>query len=331
MNALVTGGAGFIGSHVAEHLLNAGHKVVVLDDLSGGAATNVPSAALLLTGSITDADLVDRICRSFEIDVIYHLAAYAAEGLSHFIRRFNYENNVIGSVNLINAAINHNVKRFVFTSSIAVYGAQAPPFDESMQPQPMDPYGVAKWSIEQDLEIAHRTHDLQYTIFRPHNVFGERQNLGDRYRNVVGIFMNQCMKEYPMSIFGDGTQRRAFTHVDNVAPWIASCWDTPATANKTYNIGGDVDWSVNDLAAVVAREMGVPGHVVYLPHRHEAHVARSSHFPLIRDMGYKLTVSTEDGIRRMAAWAKDMGPATPSSFGKIEIERNLPPSWKDNA
>ena len=193
--SLITGGAGFIGAHLTRELLSLGHEVVVLDDLSGGFQENVPSAAKLVVGSITDHSLIDSLFEQHRFDYCYHLAAYAAEGLSHFIRRFNYTNNLIGSVNLINASVRYEVKRFVFTSSIAVYGAGELPLRESNTPHPEDPYGIAKLAVEMDLAAAKSMFGLESTIFRPHNVYGEFQNLGDRYRNVVGIFMNQIMQE----------------------------------------------------------------------------------------------------------------------------------------
>ncbi len=225
--SLVTGGAGFMGSHVAEHLLAIGHDVVVLDDLSGGFRENVPAGATFVEGSILDHTLVDRLFNRHSFDYVYHLAAYAAEGLSHFIKRFNYNNNLIGSVNLINAAINHGTKCLVFTSSIAVYGAGQSPMSEAMIPIPEDSYGIAKLAVEQELRVSHEMFGLEYVIFRPHNVYGERQNIGDRYRNVVGIFMNQLLRAEPMTIFGDGNQLRAFTHIDDVAPIIAQVGRIP--------------------------------------------------------------------------------------------------------
>src|SRR5258707_11260648 len=151
--SLVTGGAGFIGSHVADHLLRLGHKVVVLDDLSGGFIDNVPAGATFVNGSILDEQLVERLFAKNEFSYVYHLAAYAAENLSHFIKRFNYQNNLIGSVNLINAAVNHGVKCFVFTSSIAVYGNFTPPFREDIGCTPVDSYRIAKLAVESELRI----------------------------------------------------------------------------------------------------------------------------------------------------------------------------------
>src|SRR5438477_2083455 len=254
--SLVTGGAGFMGSHVAEHLIKLGHRVIVLDDLSGGFRDNVPAGAEFVEGSIQDRRLIDHLFEQNSFDYVYHLAAYAAEGLSHFIKRFNYNNNLIGSINLINASVNHNVKCFVFTSSIAVYGAGQSPMNEAMIPVPEDSYGIAKLAVERELKVTHEMFGLNYVIFRPHNVYGERQNIGDRYRNVVGIFMNQLLKGEPMTIFGDGTQKRAFTHIDDVAPIIANSVNVPEMRNQIFNVGADLPYSVKELAQVVAQTMG---------------------------------------------------------------------------
>ena len=188
---------------------------------------------------------------------MYHLAAYAAEGLSHFIKRFNYTNNVIGSVNLINAAINTGVKGFVFTSSIAVYGrSTVVPMTEETTPEPEDPYGIAKYAVEQELAASREMFGLDYMIFRPHNVYGPRQNIADRYRNVVGIFMNQILQGQPMTIFGDGTQTRAFSYIDDVAPIMAAALEEPRAWNQVFNVGADRPWQLNELAERVAAAMG---------------------------------------------------------------------------
>jgi UDP-glucose 4-epimerase len=325
--SLVTGGAGFIGSHVAENLLRMGHKVVVLDDLSGGFRENVPSGAVFVQGSILDYRLVEDLFRKHSFVYVYHFAAYAAEGLSHFIKRFNYNNNLIGSVNLINAAVNYGVKDFVFTSSIAVYGAGQVPMREDTIPIPEDSYGISKLAVEQELKVTHEMFGLNYVIFRPHNVYGERQNIGDRYRNVVGIFMNQLLQGKPMTIFGDGTQQRAFTHIDDVAPVIASCVEHRAAINQIFNVGADIPHSVNHLATVVAAAMHKQPRIEHLAARNEVKIAFSDHSKAESVFGKRHQISLEAGVQKMADWVKKNGARESSTFEAIEIERNLPPSW----
>ena len=326
--SLVTGAAGFMGSHVARHCLELGHEVVAVDDLSGGFVENVPHGAQFVTGSVSDAAFVDSLFEGDRFDFVYHLAAYAAEGLSHFIRRFNYTNNVIGSVNLINGAVRTEVDRFIFTSSIAVYGTNQLPMTEDLIPSPEDPYGVAKYAVELDLRAAHEMFGLEYTIFRPHNVYGEHQNMGDRYRNVVGIFMNQVMQGEPMTIFGDGSQKRAFSHIDDVAPLIAGCVDLPATQCEVFNVGADEPTTVGELAALVAAAFGVASNVRHLEARNEVMNAYASHDKARRVFGERDGVSLADGIGRMAAWAKARGPQPTPVFGEIEVTKNLPPAWR---
>jgi len=326
--SLVTGGAGFMGSHVADQLLGAGHEVVVLDDLSGGYRDNVPEGAAFVEGSITDTGCIEQLFSDHDFDRVYHLAAYAAEGLSHFIRRFNYTNNVTGSINLINASVNRGVKCFVFTSSIAVYGPGQTPMREDMTPEPEDPYGIAKYAVELDLAAAHRMFGLDYVIFRPHNVYGERQNTADRYRNVIGIFMNQVMRGEPCSIFGDGEQTRAFSHIDDVAPMIARSPDVPAALGRIFNVGADRPYTVNELARIVHQAMGRDTGVDYLDARNEVVHAFSDHSLAHETFGRGPGIDLETGVTRMAEWAKQLGPRAATTFKGIEIEKNLPPSWR---
>jgi UDP-glucose 4-epimerase len=326
---LVTGGAGFIGAHLTRALVERGHDVVVLDDLSGGFADNVDERARLIEGSIVDHELVGEMFAREHFEHVYHLAAYAAEGLSHFIKRFNYENNVIGSVNLINASVNHGVDCFVFTSSIAVYGAGQVPMREDMRPEPEDSYGIAKLAVERELAVSHEMWGLDYSIFRPHNVYGELQNIGDRYRNVLGIFVNQIMQGEPLSIFGDGEQTRAFSYVGDVVPAIADAPFTDGARGEVFNVGADTPYSVNELADVVRRAMGVPDHpVVHHDARNEVVHAFSDHSKTARVFGSPAATPLEDGVERMVAWAREHGPRATSEFASIEIRRNLPPSWE---
>jgi UDP-glucose 4-epimerase len=327
MTILVTGGAGFVGSHVTEELAKTGHQVIVLDDLSGGVAGNVVEDATLIQGSITDVELVNTLFGQYNFTYVFHFAAYAAEGLSHFIRRFNYENNLIGSINLINASVNYGVKCFVFASSIAVYGKNQLPMHEALVPEPEDPYGVAKLAVEQDLKIAHKMFGLPYIVFRPHNIYGERQNITDKYRNVVGIFMNQIMNNQSMTIFGDGTQTRAFSYIRDVAPIMAHSIFCQAAYNQIFNIGADKESSIRELAHCVAAAMGVEPQIVYLERREEVHHAYASHDKAERVFGKRQTVDLLLGLRNMAEWVKQIGPRDQAKSSRIEITKNLPKAW----
>jgi UDP-glucose 4-epimerase len=325
--SLVTGGAGFMGSHVADHLIQMGHRVIVLDDLSGGFRENVPRESKFVEASILDHTAINHLFEQHSFDYVYHLAAYAAEGLSHFIKRFNYNNNLVGSVNLINAAINHDVKCFVFTSSIAVYGAGQSPMSEEMVPVPEDSYGISKLAVEQELRVSHEMFGLDYIIFRPHNVYGERQNIGDRYRNVVGIFMNQLLQGEPMTIFGDGSQQRAFTHIRDVAPIIAESVDFTGARNHLFNVGADIPYTVNELAEVVSHAMGKPCNISYLDARNEVKVAFSDHSKAERVFGAREKTALPQGVSTMAEWVRRHGARKSSVFEEIEVARNLPASW----
>jgi len=327
-NVLVTGGAGFIGSHVAEALHKKNNKVIVLDDLSGGFQENVVPGVEFVRGTITDHEFINRLFDDRKFDFVFHLAAYAAEGLSHFIKRFNYNNNLIGSMNLINASVNTGVKCFVFTSSIAVYGASPQlPMTEETPAHPEDSYGIAKLAVEQELMVCREMFDLDYIIFRPHNVFGERQNIGDKYRNVVGIFMNQILQGQPMSVFGDGKQTRAFSYIDDVAPVIADSIDVTGAYNQVFNIGADQHYSVNELAEAVGKAMGVEPNIAHLPARNEVMHAYSSHEKIRRVFGDRELTSLGDGLSRMADWVKEHGARSSRKFGEIEIEKNFPKAW----
>lgn len=328
--SLVTGGAGFVGAHVTNSLVDMGHKVIVLDDLSGGYKENVNPKAIFIKGSILDHEMLAKLFDEYKFDYVYHLAAYAAEGLSHFIKRFNYNNNLIGSINLINESVKHKVKCFVFTSSIAVYGAIPPPMTEDTTPVPEDPYAISKIAVENDLRVTHEMFGLNYIIFRPHNVYGEYQNLGDKYRNVVGIFMNQLMQGIPLTIFGDGEQSRAFSYIGDVAPHIANSVNVKEAYNQIINVGGDNVYTVNDLTTTVMDAMGIGGQIRHVESRNEVKHAFSDHSKAKRLFQYEASTTLQEGLNKMAGWAKSAGIRKSKKFENIEIMEKLPPIWLED-
>lgn len=319
---LVTGVAGFIGSHVAEHCLRAQREVVGVDDLSGGFRSSVPAGVRFVTGDLRDPAAVESLwANEGPFEVVYHLAAFAAEGLSHQVRRHNYLTNLVATINLLNASVRGGTRHFVFTSSIAVYGTGQLPLREDSVPRPEDPYGIAKYACELDIEAAARTYGINYTIFRPHNVYGERQNLADPHRNVIAIFLRQGLNGEPMSVFGDGSQTRAFTHVDDVAPLIARAPWVDGARNAVLNVGSDDAVRVIDLASEVSSALGIPVRIRTLPARPEVQHAVSDHSRARSIFGTDSPVQLKDGLRRMAAWARSLEMAPKRPFGALEIER----------
>ena len=336
---LVTGGAGFLGAHVARECLALGMRVTVVDDLSGGSARNLPAGAAFVRGDLRDAAFVDGLFRNrttaTRFKYVYHLAAYAAEGLSHFIRSYNYRTNLVASALLVNAAIKFGVRCFVFTSSIAVYGTGQLPLSERAALAPEDPYGIGKLAMELDLAAAGRQFGLEWVVFRPHNVYGPLQNAADRYRNVLGIFLSQLRAAAPLTIFGDGAQTRSFTYVDDVAQPIARAPLHPQLYRQIFNVGADEQTTLNELAALLSQAWGAPLHVTRLPPRNEVRHARATHHKLRCFLGAHAVAPTplREGIARTVAWALEQLPPTTEDvargFGAVEVLRGLPPSWRD--
>lgn len=328
---LVTGAAGFMGSHVAQILADRGHQVAAVDDLSGGFRENVPENCRFYSVSINQP--LEDLFQEFRPELVYHLAAYAAEGLSHHIPIFNYTNNLLGTANVLSAAYRNGVRHFVYTSSIAVYGhPQTPePFDESTAPCPCDPYGISKLACEHHVRAFHDYYGgPDYTIFRPHNVFGPRQNIADPYRNVVGIFFRSALQGESMPIFGDGSQTRSFSYVSPVAEAIAAAPWVPEAKGKTINIGGDESMSVRVLAETVARVMNVPCQVRRLEPRAEVVHAHCRH-DLARRLfpdAYEKSLSIAEGLQRTAEFVRRQPIPQPTECPcPIEIADRLPPAW----
>ena len=330
MKILITGVAGLLGSRLADWIIdNTDHTVIGIDNLSGGFIENINKEVIFCKLDLVHED-ISKVFEKHNPDIVYHFAAYAAEGLSPFIRRYNYENNLIASINLINCAIKHNIKRFIFASSMSVYGdAHEPPFSEEMQQAPIDPYGVAKYSVEQDLKIAYEQHGLQYTIIRPHNFYGRNQNIWDKYRNVLGIWMYQILNDQRPTIFGDGEQVRAFSYVDDslVPFWNAS--QRKACVGEIINLGGIKETSINEACEVLIKVTGTKLKPVYLEQRHEVKHAWSTWQKSVDMLDFKHSIGLEEGLSKMWEWAKTQPMRNRFVWSHYELEKGIYKFWSN--
>jgi len=325
---LVTGVAGLLGSHFSRHLLKKDHTVIGVDDFSGGYRDFVDPRVILIEGNLVDESFVKRTFVTTKPDYVYHFAAYAAVGLSPFIRTFNYKNNVVASANVINGCINNNVKKVIFASSMDVYGPQDPPFTESMIPWPEDPYGIAKFTVEQDLAAASRLFGIKYSVVRPHNVFGIYQNIWDKYRNVIGIWIRKTLSGEPISVYGDGSQIRSFSDVK----YYMEPFEKLMTLGdgETYNLGADSYISIIDAAQKfqrIAREFGYNPDIVHFEPRDEVDVAYCEHTKAKNDLNFKDETSFEELVRDMFVWAMDQ-PDRAVKTKEYEVEKKMYSYWR---
>jgi len=328
---LITGVCGLIGSNFAEYLISKyGDEVEIIgiDDLSGGYLDLIDIKKIkFYQMNLLEKDKLAEIFKTHQINIIYHFAAYAAEGLSPFIRNFNYNNNLISTVNLINLSIIHNIDRFVFTSSMAVYGAGTPPFDESLVPNPIDPYGVAKYACEMDLRIAGEQHGLDWVVIRPHNVYGKYQNIWDRYRNVLGIWMYNVLNGLDITVYSDGSQERAFSYIDDIMEPLWKAGTIKEASKQIINLGGMEHTKIKDAALLVQKICG-KGKIVYLESRHEVKYAYPTYRKSIDILGYHETVNLEEGLIKMWAWAQKQPKRPRQSWSEYELDRGIYSYWK---
>jgi UDP-glucose 4-epimerase len=325
---LITGNAGLLGSNLSDYItLQYPDKYTLygIDDLSGGYTENINSKTQFYPINILDNNF-DNIFADISPDYVFHLAAYAAEGLSPFIRRYNYENNLVCTAKIINNCIKHNVKRLVFTSSMAVYGNNTVPFDESMTPKPIDPYGIAKYGCEMDIQIAGEQHGLDWCIIRPHNVYGRKQNIWDKYRNVLGIWMYQHLNKKPLTIFGDGEQKRAFSYIDDsVGPLFRAAIE-PTASKQIINLGGITDCTINEAADTLLDVIG-DGQKVYLEGRHEVKYAFSTYQKSVDILKFDHKTSLKNGLTDMWAWAQTQPNRSQFIWNSYELEKGLYSFW----
>ena len=334
---LVTGSAGFMGSHLYDYLAAQGHEVYGVDDLSGGFLRNVSNKKRFTKLDLRDRKKTGDYIARLKPELIYHLAADATEGRSQFTPYSAVDRNFVAYVNLLVPAIKAGLKKMVLASSMSVYGAQQVPFHEKMLTQPEDIYGVSKASMEAMTRILSKVHGFQYTIVRPHNVYGPRQNLSDPYRNVIGIFINRLLYNKHFYIYGDGKQKRAFSYIDDVTNAVASMAFDKKCDGETFNVGNDYSCTINELSSLVLR--GFFGNdryhkrflPKYLPDRpQEVKYAYCAHDNLKRCIGYSAKTMLPDGIRKMIAWAKTLGAQEFRYLNEMDLSNNLiPKTWKN--
>lgn len=331
MRILVTGVAGFMGSHLAEYLASKGHNVAGLDNLSIGRAENVPDGVYFYKVDLTNTKETETLIKTVKPELIYHLAAWAHEGLSQFMPKLITENNYNAFLNLIVPAVNNGMKRIVVTSSMSVYGDQPPPFHEELPRKPVDIYGIAKTAMEQATEVLADVHGFDYTIVRPHNVYGPKQALWDPYRNVVGIFINRALKNQSPIIYGDGEQTRAFSYIDDVTPYIAECGLQEDMKGEIVNIGPCKEYSINELAHCVIGAFNTKLELEYEPDRpREVKHAYCSSDKAKRLLGYKAKTDLETGVKKMVEWALAVGPQEFEYLKKIELAGDkIPKIWQE--
>ena len=331
MKVLITGVAGLIGARLADWILeNTDNEVIGIDDMSGGYQDNVHSDVKLYKRDL-GVDNISDIFDNHQPDIVYHLAAYAAEGLSPFIRKFNYENNLIATTRIINECIKHNIKRLVFTSSMGVYGHgdNNPPFHEDLKPCPIDPYGVAKYACEMDIQIAGEQHGLDWCIIRPHNVYGEKQNIWDKYRNVLGIWMYQHLNGNNLTIFGDGEQKRAFSYIgDSLEPFWKAGVDERAS-RQIINLGGTRDYSINEASDTLMEIMG-GGEKTYLEERFEVKYGFPTYQKSVDLLDYEDKTSLKDGLTEMWEWAKKQPSRKQFIWSEFELDKGLYSYWRND-
>jgi UDP-glucose 4-epimerase len=328
---LITGVAGLLGSRLADWILknHPEYTIIGIDDLSGGYRENVNDKVKFHPlNLITQEKTIQGIFEYYKPDYVFHFAAYAAEGLSPFIRTYNYDNNLKATAIIVNECIKHDVKRLVFTSTLAVYGhGYGGIFEENQIPKPIDPYGVAKYACEMDIQIAGEQHGLDWCIIRPHNVYGVKQNIWDKYRNVLGIWMYQHLINEPMTIFGDGEQTRAFSYIDDSLEPLWKSAILPEASKQIINLGGIEEYSINH-ANKILREVVGDGSVKHFEGRHEVKHSIPTYQKSIDILGFEHKTSLKEGLTNMWEWAQQQPKRDRFVWPSYELDKGIYSFWK---
>ncbi len=330
MRVFITGIAGFLGSHLAERLLDMGHEVVGCDSLLGGELVNVPPEAEFYQYDCRDFNAMAKVMKGCEL--VYHCAATAYEGLSVFAPAMVMDNIVTGSVSVFSAAIAGGARRIVFCSSMARYGTNQVPFLESYTPKPQDPYGIAKVAAEQALANLAGVHGLEYAIAVPHNIIGARQKFDDPYRNVASIMANLMLQGRQPFIYGDGEQSRCFSHVEDCLSCLLALGLSDRGLGEVINIGPDEEFvSINHLFRSLKSITGFEGQAIHLTDRpQEVKHAVCSSTKARTLLGYRTTRSLDDGLLDIVDHIRAVGPRKFRYHLDIEIRNERTPrTWTE--
>lgn len=330
MKIFITGVAGFLGSHLADRMIELGHKVAGNDNLIGGYRDNVPAGVQFFEIDCCDNEKLSAAMAGS--DIVIHAAATAHEGLSVFSPSFITRNIFEASVSAISAAIQNKVKRFVFCSSMARYGNQQTPFTEDMNPAPEDPYAVAKVASESILKMLSETHGLEWNIAIPHNIVGPRQCYDDPFRNVMSIMINRVLQGKAPIIYGDGLQTRCFSYVGDCIQCLEKLALDPNIVYETVNIGPDEGTvSVKEMAQKVMAACNFVGDPIHMPDRpREVKHASCSADKARKLLGYETKATLEQSIEETVKYIKERGPHPFNYRYKLEIiNEKTPATWKD--
>ena len=332
MNIYITGVAGLVGSNLARLLSRRNHVVKGCDILIGGYEDNIPEEIEWSKTDICDTKQMEKELEG--IDVVIHTAALPYEGLSVFSPALITQNIVGGTTSVASAAIQNNVKRFIFCSSMARYGSQVPPFTENLTKKPVDPYGMAKAQAEDMLFLLSDIHGLEVTVAVPHNIIGVGQRYTDPYRNVAAIMINSTIKNKKIYIYGDGHQKRSFSDISDCVKALTHIAESDRKLNKeVYNIGPDKnEITINNLSEYVSIVTDLSPEIIYVPDRpHEVKNAYCSSDKIKREFNYNATVPLVATLTQMTKWIFTRGSHEFDYHLPIEItnKKELPQTWKD--
>jgi nucleoside-diphosphate-sugar epimerase len=307
MKALITGGAGFIGSHLAELLVESGAEVRVLDDLSSGNIDNLSHISEhidFIQGSITDLAMVQKAAEGIEL--IFHHAALVSVPASIEQPIDNHERNLTGLLNVLLASRDANARRLVFASSAAIYGNNPEnPKREDMLPDPVSPYAAAKLSGEHYCRVFSQVYGLETVVLRYFNIFGPRQSPNSPYAAAIPKFAESALKGHPITVFGDGEQTRYFCYAENVAAANLKAAQTSGISGKVFNIASGVTYSVNQALNVTAGIIRKELEVHYEAERAGDVKHSSADISAARELlGYQPAVDFTEGLRRTIEWLK---------------------------